>query len=101
VTDVAPEAPPDRRPLARAIAVGLFAGVLAAALGVVVVGAPLFFLARALEPAGGTGRPFIHNGLLIVVPVSAAVGAVIGPAAGVWYRRGGRLGREDDGYWRS
>jgi heme A synthase len=81
--------------------VGAAAGLAAGALALVVVALPLFFFARAADPARGTGRPFIHTGLVVVaVPLALAVGLAVGGLAAVWYRRGGRLPQEDDGYWR-
>jgi hypothetical protein len=91
----------ERRPVARAVALGLLAAVAAGAMSVAAIALPLFFLARALDPANGTGRPLIHDGLVIVLPVAAVVGLLVGPLVGAWYRRGGRLPREDDGFWRS
>lgn len=79
------------------------AGLLTTALVLIFVALPLFFFARAADPARGTGRPFIRTGLVVVaVPASLIAGAVAGPIVARWYRRGGRLGlREDDEYWRS
>ena len=93
--------PQTRPPAARALAVGLFVGVLAAAVSLVGVALPLFFLARALDPARGTGRSFINRGLLLAVPVGVVIGVAAGAWAAVWHSRGGRLPREDDGFYRS
>ena len=90
-----------RPPVGRSAAVGLFVGVTAAAVSVVGVALPLFFLARALDPARGTGRSFINRGLLATVPVALVIGVAAGVWAWVWHHRGGRLPREDDGFWRS
>lgn len=95
-------ASPSRSGWGPVVAVGAVAGVAAAALTLVFVALPLFFFARAADPARGTGRPLVHTGLVQVsVPVSVAVGLVVGVAVGAWYRRGGRLPREEDGYWGS
>jgi hypothetical protein len=85
----------------RSVVVGVFVGVGAAAVSVVAVALPLFFLASALDPARGTGRSFINHGLLATVPVAVLVGGACGVWATMWHRRGGRLPREDDGYYRS
>jgi hypothetical protein len=85
-----------------AVGVGLAAGITAAALALVFVALPLFFFARAADPAHGTGRPFIRTGLVQVsIPLAALVGVAAGAAAGVWWRRGGQLPREEDGRWGS
>ena len=93
----------ERRPLRGAVGVGLVAGVLAGALMVTFIALPLFFFARAADPARGTGRPFIRTGLVAVVgPAGLVAGLIAGPLAARWYRRGGELvQREDEGDWRS
>jgi hypothetical protein len=84
--------------------VGLLAGIGAAAVVLVAVALPLFFFARAVEPSRGTGRPFIRTGLVrVAIPAAGVGGLLVGPAIGVWYRRGGDLlgEREDEGgRWR-
>jgi hypothetical protein len=84
--------------------VGLAAGLGAGAVTLVFVALPLFFFARAADPARGTGRPFIRTGLVWAGPVALVVGVVVGVLVAAWYRRGGRLPSgdgEEDGYWRS
>ncbi|MDQ1438823.1 MAG: hypothetical protein QOK43_2452 [Acidimicrobiaceae bacterium] len=84
-----------------ALALGLVVGVTAGALALSVVALPLFFFARAADPAHGTGRPFIRTGLVqVAVPVGLAVAATAGALAARWSRRGGRW-RDDQGNWGS
>jgi hypothetical protein len=79
----------------------LAAALGAASLTLIVVCLPLFFLARALEPARGTGRPLIHTGIVVAVPVSVGVGVIAGIAVGAWYRRGAALRPlDEEGDWR-
>jgi hypothetical protein len=82
--------------------VGLVVGLTAAGLALTFIALPLFFFASAADPSNGTGRPFIRTGLVAVaIPFGVVAGLVAGPLAGRWWRRGGRLGREEDGYWGS
>jgi hypothetical protein len=82
----------ERRPLGRSVAVGLVAGVVGFSIGMLLVAAPLFGLARALEAGRGMGRPFIRDNLLqLVLPVGAVLGVTVGTLTGRWYRRGGTL----------
>jgi len=93
------------RSWARAVGVGLVAGLFGAALALIFVALPLFFFASAAEPDQGTGRPFVRTGLVqVAVPFALGVGVLSGAAAVRWRRRGGRLGdggREDRGRWDS
>jgi hypothetical protein len=71
------------------------AAVVGFSLGLVLVAAPLFGLARALESGRGLSRPFIRDNLLaLVLPVGAICGLLAGTIVGRWYRRGGRLPEE-------
>jgi hypothetical protein len=80
-----------RRPFLPALALGAVSGLAAAAVVLVAIALPLFFFARAVDPARGTGRPFIHTGLVrVAVPAGLVTGLVVGPCVGVWYRRQGR-----------
>lgn len=89
-----------RRSLLPSVALGVVVGLTVAAAAVGVVALPLFFLARALEPDGGVGRPLIRTGLLqVAVPVAVLAGLGAGALAGWWYRHGGRLPREEGGRW--
>jgi hypothetical protein len=89
-----------RRPLLRSIAFGAVIGVALGAAAVGLVALPLFFLARALEPGQGLGRPLVRTGLLqVAVPAGVLVGLGAGALAGRWYRRGGELPREEGERW--
>ena len=78
---------------------GVVVGLAAAGLALTLVALPLFFFAQATEPDSGTDRPFVRTGLSLAIPAGGAVGAAAGIAAGLWWRRGGELRREDDGGW--
>lgn len=89
-----------RRPLLKSVALGVVVGLAVAAAAVGVVALPLFFLARALEPDGGVGRPLIRTGLLqVAIPAGVLAGLGAGALAGRWYRNGGELPREEGGRW--
>ena len=89
-----------RRPLLVSVAFGVVIGLALAAAAVGLVALPLFFLARALEPGRGLGRPLVRTGLLqVAVPAGVLVGIGSGILAGLWYRRGGQLPREEGGRW--
>lgn len=89
-----------RRPLLQSVALGTVVGLALAAAAVGLVALPLFFLARALEPGRGVGRPLIRTGLLqVAIPAGVLVGVGAGALAGRWYRRGGQLPREEGGRW--
>ena len=89
-----------RRPLLLSLALGVAVGLAVAAAAVGVVALPLFFLARALEPGKGVGRPLVRTGLLqVALPAGVLVGLGAGVLTGRWYRRGGRLPREEGGRW--
>ena len=80
-----------RRPAAPALGLGAVAGLAAAAVTLVAIALPLFFFARAVDPERGTGRPFIHTGLVrVAVPAGLLSGLVVGVCVGVWYHRQGR-----------
>lgn len=90
-----------KRPVLRSLLVGLAVGLATAALGVALVALPLFFFARAAEPARGVDRPFVRTGLVAVaMPAGAVLGLAVGVATARWYRRGGTLPREDGPGWR-
>jgi hypothetical protein len=87
---------PVRRPLGPSILLGVVVGVTVAAVALIFVALPLFFLARAADPARGTGRPFISTGLRqVAIPFGVVAGVPMGMLAGRWYRRGGRLAEPD------
>lgn len=89
-----------RRPLLVSVAFGVVIGLALAAAAVGMVALPLFFLARALEPDQGLGRPLVRTGLLqVAVPAGVLIGIATGILAGLWYRRGGELPREEGGRW--
>jgi hypothetical protein len=89
-----------RRPLLPSVAFGVVVGIALAAAAVGVVALPLFFLARALEPGKGLGRPLVRTGLLqVAVPAGILVGLAAGSFAGRWYHRGGELPREEGERW--
>lgn len=90
------EAGGGRRPVLRAAGLGVAVGVLLGATALAVVALPLLFFAQAVEPGQAMDRPLVRTGLLgVALPVSGVVGAVGGVASAVWYRRGGRLPREE------
>jgi hypothetical protein len=83
------------------VAVGVAVGGAVAAIGVALVAVPLFFFARATDPATGLDRPFVRGGLLsVAVPVGIVLGLAAAALAGRWYRRGGQMPREDEPGWR-
>lgn len=89
-----------RRPWLPSVALGVVVGVAIAATAVGLVALPLFFLARALEPGRGVGRPLVRTGLLqVAVPAGVLAGLGAGALAGRWFRRGGHLPREEGGRW--
>ena len=89
-----------RRPLLASVGLGIVIAVAVAAAVLGLLALPLFFLARALEPDQGLGRPLVRTGLFrVAVPAAVLTGLGAGALAGRWFRRGGELPREEGGRW--
>jgi hypothetical protein len=74
------------------VAVAVAGAVAGFSFGLVLVAAPLFGLARALEAGQGLERPAIRDNLLtLAIPVAAICAVLCGVLVGRWYRRGGRV----------
>jgi hypothetical protein len=82
----------DTRPWPRSLAVAAAAALAGFSFGLVLVAAPLFGLARALERNQGLDRPAIRDNLLtFALPVALICAVLCGVVVGRWYRRGGKV----------
>jgi hypothetical protein len=85
----------DTRPWPRSLAVAAAAALAGFSFGLVLVAAPLFGLAQALERNQGLDRPVIRDNLLaFALPVAVICAVLAGVLVGRWYRQGGKLPTE-------
>lgn len=78
-----------------ALVAGVTGGVVAAALVVIFIALPLFFLAAVTDQDDGLDRPLVRDGLRAAPFIAAAVSVPAGVLAGRWWRRGGRFPEPD------
>ena len=74
---------------------GIAGGLLAAALVVILIALPLFFLAAVTDKDDGLDRPIVRDGLRAAPFIAVAVVVPAGVLIGRWWRRGGQIPEPD------